>query len=231
MTIGVEGVVLKTGRKVLLVMDNYTDLSQAEALLKRVGLDTMGLQKAARLADTLLSFAPDAVVLQNYGTQINGEDIASRLKRRRGLPKVLLLNPSGFDLHSVHADAGYEMPLIGERFLPVLAPLLGVPVEIMMEKLLRSRGVNPKEESPAHQGARIHRPVWNEARRRIAPRDYSAMGSDLPRPLSTGLKRQVVRDQALLDSVTDSSSAADSVPSDSDERELFLQTMLRAYRS
>src|SRR4051812_41897701 len=97
-------------RKVLLLLENYSELSNMESILKRTGFDVVGIQSSYSMAEKMVSFAPDVVVLPVKATKFTGSEVAGKIRKRRGIPKVLFLQNAGSTERISGADAIYELP-------------------------------------------------------------------------------------------------------------------------
>lgn len=153
---GVYAPEVSVARKILIVMESYHEMSNMESILRKIGIDTMGLQKTLMINEKIVSFAPDIVALQSTGQRINGVELIKKIKRRRGIPKILFLNQHGVSEVPTGGDAAYEMPFDPLSFLDTCGKLLGMNVEPLREKYLKlfSSDSSSQDKSPGQSGAR-----------------------------------------------------------------------------
>lgn len=79
-------------KKILLAIDNYTELTQLHARLKKIGFDVKGIQSQRQLEEALFSFNPDVIVASTTEVKIYGLTLTSHVpKKKTGFPKIALL--------------------------------------------------------------------------------------------------------------------------------------------
>lgn len=131
--------------RVLVALDNFGQLTQIEALFKKVGLDVDSVNIGAKFESTYLGLNPKVVVLSSHGKNVNGIDLAKKINRVKGWPKVIMVTPEVESLNmaefqGLEVDYYFEPPIDPIRLLHKVAQLSGEvsPGEVK-EKLERMR--------------------------------------------------------------------------------------------
>lgn len=141
-------------KKLLFVFDDYSEMIRLQTELMKIGFDIVGVVNEALLGDQLLIFNPDLVLSAGRGGKVSAVSVAQKLKENpRFHGKVLLLlprtqRPSADELARIRMDALAELPCPMVKLIPVLARLLGLSAEQLMEKYRRVRmneGASPEE--------------------------------------------------------------------------------------
>ncbi|MCB0421401.1 MAG: hypothetical protein KDD61_10425 [Bdellovibrionales bacterium] len=133
--------------RVLLALDNFGQLSQVEALFKKVGFDVDSVHIGAQFESIYLGLNPKVVVLTSHGKNIQGVDLARKISRNDGWPKIVMVTQdlSKLDVsefNGIEVDYFFETPLEPVKLLLKVGQLSGeLPPEQIKEKLekLKSR--------------------------------------------------------------------------------------------
>jgi CheY-like chemotaxis protein len=137
-------------RKILLVIDDYTELEAAESSLKRLGFDVLSLSREILVNDALFRFHPDVAILTYKGRSVDGIRLATRLKTRvSGLaaPKVVLVHAPGAQKPEMSKDVAHvvdafaESPLSPATLIRMIADLTGLEAETLVAKFEKIGGV------------------------------------------------------------------------------------------
>lgn len=128
--------------RILLAIEDYSELVFLQTLLKKVGFDVDGVNKETQFEDSYLSLNPDIVVMTAYGKKIDGISLAEKLKKSRGSPKVVLLAPHQIleKLQTItlpHIDSLLESPVSTSDLLKKIAALGGLDEAGLLEKYRR----------------------------------------------------------------------------------------------
>lgn len=130
--------------KILLLVEDYSESTKLQTALKKVGFDIWPLSNTQRLADHILTFNPQVIVVSGqHGFQ--SVQVGIKLKENPRLQcKVILAidrknKPSLDDLSRCRVDQMMEAPLEIDSLLPVLAKLLQLDAISLMDKLEKSR--------------------------------------------------------------------------------------------
>lgn len=142
--------------RVLLVIDDYGELVYLQTLLKKIGFDVDGVQNQKKVDDLVLSFNPDLIVATSKGKRVNGLKVAERIKRIKGLPKIILLIPTamsekmqGFTFNNV--DSFIESPVKAVDLLGNLARVVGLDGDQLIEKYRKMKQkLDPDNEADVH---------------------------------------------------------------------------------
>ncbi len=166
----------------LLVIDDYGELVFLQTLMKKVGFDIEGIQSPRAVADAILNFNPELIILTANGKRINGVEIAEGLKKTAGKPKVIILVPSQFmdrfqGLKLPNVDAFVESPVKPTALLKVVSEIGGLDGASLAEKyakLMSSQG--QAEEDNRVMGSQA--PSEKEAQFQIVSGDVSSEDQD-----------------------------------------------------
>lgn len=147
-------------QKILLVIDEYTELEALESLLKRLGFDVLAIGKEVLVADALSRFVPELVMLTYKGRNVDGLRLAQKLKAPRpggGSPRVALIWTAGGASPRISPDAAglvdalVEGPLYPRAVMQIVARLLNVPEDSLIKKFEK---IGAQAQWPTTPGAR-----------------------------------------------------------------------------
>ncbi|MEK7356641.1 MAG: hypothetical protein AAB250_09340 [Bdellovibrionota bacterium] len=125
-------------RKVMLVIDDYSEMIGLESTLRRLGFDVLSVAKDVLVNDALLGFYPEIVVATFKGRHVDGLKVALRLKKNPIPPAIALVHAgsapliSGDDRRAI--DAFLESPLKAKHLIETIARLARVPAAPLLEK-------------------------------------------------------------------------------------------------
>jgi two-component system phosphate regulon response regulator PhoB len=106
--------------KVMLAEDDFTMLSLMGTLLEMEGFQVVkynGEQNAEALLDVLRQYNPALVLLDIHINQINGLDVARRIRQDDGLKHIRILMSSGMAHHDECLQAGADNFIL-KPFMP-----------------------------------------------------------------------------------------------------------------
>lgn len=126
--------------KVLLVYEDFNELTLFESVLKKVGFDVLGITNELSLGDKILAFNPDIVVSNGTNNRVSSFSVGQKLKENRGfsgksvlvLPKNLRPNPE--QIMRVKMDAIIEAPVTYEKMIQVLAKVAQMDSAALVDK-------------------------------------------------------------------------------------------------
>lgn len=128
-------------RKILVVIEDYSELVFLETLLKRVGLDVLGTQKVSKVDDLVISFAPSLIVLSYPCKQVELKDELIRWKHlfrnMRKIPRFAgLVKSSQLDQVSKieGLDFVIESPIQVQKLFQSLTEALQLEQGILVQK-------------------------------------------------------------------------------------------------
>ncbi|MDZ4083695.1 MAG: hypothetical protein U1E10_12210 [Bdellovibrionales bacterium] len=129
-------------RKILLVIDDFNELVGLETLFRRLGFDVLSIGRESLVAETVLGFPPDLAIATGRGRNVDGLNLAPKLRFGSTQPKLVVLLPNRGDdklaqdpgLLYAEVDAVIETPFEPRSALKVVSRLLGLPPEPLLEK-------------------------------------------------------------------------------------------------
>ncbi len=151
-------------RKIMLVIEDYTDLIALENLLRRVGFDVLSLGKDILVNDALLRFQPDIVIATSKGRVVDGLRVAARVKKQTPAPRVALTYalgnaPTLTSEGQTLVDAMVVLPIQSASFLKVMSQLAGIDASSLLAKYEKISTVRPQEEELMHVTGEAPAPV------------------------------------------------------------------------
>jgi CheY-like chemotaxis protein len=125
-------------RKIMLVIDDYSEMIGLESTLRRLGFDVLSVAKDVLVNDALLGFFPEILIATYKGRNVDGVKIAMKLKKNPIQPMVALVHSgsapllNGEERRSV--DVFLESPLRARHLIESIARLAKMPAEPLLEK-------------------------------------------------------------------------------------------------
>jgi hypothetical protein len=143
--------------KILLVYDDYSEMIRVQTDLMKVGFDVVGIVNEALLMDQLLVFNPELVITAGRGGKVSASNVAQKLRdnaRFHGKVMVLLppsQRPSAEELARIRMDALLELPCPALKTIQVIARLLSLDTNVLIEKYRRAKIAEglPESELPS----------------------------------------------------------------------------------
>lgn len=131
-------------RRVLLYLDDYSELVYMETLFKKLGFDAQGVQSQRAFDEALLGLNPEVCIMTARGKRVHGLDIAENLSNHSRHTKIVLFAPRGLaeklDAKNVpFVDAWVETPPSIPTLLTTLASSMGMDAKILLEKYNKIR--------------------------------------------------------------------------------------------
>lgn len=130
--------------KILLVYDDFQELTSIELMLKKIGFDVVGITSEFSLAEQLLSFNPQIVVAQGRTAKVSTANVGRRLREslRWDGHSVLIFYPNAkpqpTELLKIRMDVGLEYPVEPTKMVQVLAQLGSLDANQLLDKLIKS---------------------------------------------------------------------------------------------
>jgi hypothetical protein len=190
-------------RKILLVIDDFNELVGLETLFRRLGFDVLSIGRESLVAETVLGFPPDLAIATGRGRNVDGLNLAPKLRFGSTQPKLVVLLPNRGDdklsqdpgLLYADVDAVIETPFEPRSALKVVSRLLGLPSEPLLEKyskIVSARLFEPDElKIIKHQEASlplIHVTGTGESDKTVKPGTLEE-ASSLIKPVSARERR------------------------------------------
>lgn len=132
--------------KILLVIEDFTELTNLESVLKKLGFNVVGISSEFSISQQILSFNPELVFASGRGGKVTSLGVGRRLKEMtRWNGRTILAFPSGFkpsaqDLLKVRMDAVIESPIAPIKILSVLAKFTGAQEQDFLDRLTKPAG-------------------------------------------------------------------------------------------
>ena len=130
--------------KILLVYDDFQELTSVELMLKKIGFDVVGITSEFSLAEQLLSFNPQIVVAQGRTAKVSTANVGRRLREsaRWDGQSVLIFysnaKPQATELLKIRMDVGLEYPVEPTKIVQVLAQLGSLDANQLLDKLIKN---------------------------------------------------------------------------------------------
>jgi len=141
--------------KILLVYEEYTEMTSVQSALIKVGFDVLGITTEYTVGENVLSFNPDVVVTLGRGGKVATLGVGRRLREMtRWQGKAVLILPPGYkpspqDFGKVRADMLLEAPVPIPRLVQVIAKLLGMDESQLIDRLNKTAETPAPEEDAA----------------------------------------------------------------------------------
>jgi hypothetical protein len=125
-------------RKVMLVIEDYSEMIALESTLRRLGFDVLSVAKDTLVNDALLGFFPEVLIATYKGRNVDGVKLALKLKRHQIPPATALLHMGSAPLLDGEErraiDAFLESPLKAKTAIETIAKLAKMPSGPLLEK-------------------------------------------------------------------------------------------------
>jgi len=137
--------------RILLVYDDFQELTRVELMLKKTGFDVVGITSEFSLPEQLLSFNPQVVIAQGQSPKVSSASVGKRLREslRWDGHSVLIffpnLKPNPSDILKMRMDVGLEYPVEPTKLVQVLAQLGGLDSAQLLEKMAKSFAQESKD--------------------------------------------------------------------------------------
>jgi DNA-binding response OmpR family regulator len=192
--------------RVLLVFDDFNELSLTETYLKKVGFDVEGISNEARIYDYILSFNPQIMVVCGGGSKVSSVSVGQKLKdglRFNGKSVIIMPNgvrPRVSEMIKIKSDVMLEAPFEPEKLIQALAKLAAFDPIIMLEKFAKARMNDPELEQKLTQAkkATIGQTTVVVEKRRAERYKKFIEGVELDPKLTTHNKKTVAEAQSKL---------------------------------
>ena len=131
--------------KILLIYDDYQELTATESFLKKVGFDVIGVPSDYTLAEQLLGFNPELVIVFAKSARLNGIQVCRKIKEMESFKgRVILIvmpgnRPQPQDISKIRLDMLIEFPVLPTRLIEVITKLLGLSTEVFLEKYSKAQ--------------------------------------------------------------------------------------------
>jgi len=135
--------------KILLIYEDFNELTLTESYLKKVGFDVVGISNEVLMNDQILSFNPDVIVAHGKNPRVSSFSVGQKMKENhRYHGKVVIIvpkdvRPTPQDILRIKMDGIIEMPVQPEKLIQVLCRLTGQSPIHFVEKFQKARLSDP----------------------------------------------------------------------------------------
>ncbi len=146
--------------KILLIYDDYSELTTVEFSLKKVGFDVVAISSEFSTQEKLLSFNPEIVIAYGRGPKMTTIGVGKRLKDMgRWGGKAILIFPQGMkpdpqDLIRTRMDLLLEAPVPTVRLIQILAKMTNQDDQVLVEKLIKAAATEATEAAGSSSTAK-----------------------------------------------------------------------------
>ncbi len=170
-------------RKILLIYEDFNELTSLESSLKKGGFDVIGLSTEYSLQEKMLSFNPDIVIASGRGPKVSTISVGKKLKdMTRWNGKSILIFPSGVkpnpqDLIRARMDLILESPIPLPRMVQILAKFTGLSEQTILDKInkVSSIDIEPSRVSSSNYNTEPEGSVFVKGSKR--DKDDTRIGS------------------------------------------------------
>lgn len=127
-------------KRVLLVYDDFNELTLMESQLKRVGFDAYGLSSELQLSDQILGFRPDVIVAMGRNSRVSTLSVGQKMRDLKSYQgKVILIQAPGTklstqDLLKVRMDSLLSAPVAADTLIVAICKVLSLDAQALLEK-------------------------------------------------------------------------------------------------
>jgi DNA-binding NtrC family response regulator len=138
--------------KVLLVFEDFNELTATETVLKKVGFDVVGINSEISMQEQLLAFYPDIVVAHGKSSRVSSLSVGQKMKENHRYPgKVVIVvpkdvRPSPQEMIKMKMDGILEAPLQAEKLIQLLSRLMEHDPQPFLEKLQKAKLSDPNAQ-------------------------------------------------------------------------------------
>jgi CheY-like chemotaxis protein len=191
-------------RRILLVIDHYTELIYIQSLLKKIGFNVDGVQSDRGFEEAVLRTNPDLVIFSLRNKNFYGIELMSQVRQ---VPKTIVLAPRSIvevsDAIADLAQAGkvLETPVQAVQLLTALAELGSMDLQTLLAKYSKIRSYLPGVREDEAGTTNPHTP--NSGEEAASDRFHSAAREErmkavlaqIQLPAENGYSRKRVQDE------------------------------------
>jgi len=150
-------------KKVLLVYDDFNEMTLLQSTLKKLGFDVVGISNEYLLSQQMLEFAPEVIVVAGNNTKVSSLSVSAKLKEnKKYIGNVLVILPSKLkltsqDLLKMRMDLVLEAPVTHEALIQGLAQLMDQSDTNLLEKLRKFTAAQQPKEGKSTERSTDHR--------------------------------------------------------------------------
>lgn len=140
-------------RKILLVLEDYQELTTLQSLLMKFGWDVKGVRRDIFVKEEMVAFRPDIILATGFGRQVKGAKMAQALSKTNAGVKTLLILGSAkevLDVEPSTVSGFFVRPLDPKAVVRTLAGLSDGRLDNIMERYQKIFGeALPEAGAPA----------------------------------------------------------------------------------
>lgn len=131
-------------KKVLLIFEDYAESAKTQTYLKRVGFDVLLQNHDQRIADQVVTFNPDVIIVCGM-QKFSSLDVGIKLKAMSNLrAKTILILPQGkrpnpMELTKARVDILVEAPVAPEKLIQLIAKITNIDPNNILEKYKKAK--------------------------------------------------------------------------------------------
>lgn len=130
--------------KILLVYDDFAELTAIDYSLKKVGYDVIALTNEFTIKDQVIAFNPDILICSGSSSRVSTLSVGKKVKEmNRWQGKSVLIFPENYEippdeLIKIRMDMMLEAPVPLTRLIQIIAKLSGQDDQAVIDKLVKS---------------------------------------------------------------------------------------------
>lgn len=152
--------------KVLLVYDDFAELTAIDYSLKKVGFDVIALTNEFTIKDQVIAFNPDILICSGSSSRVSTISVGKKVKEMSRWPgKSVLIFPENYEippdeLIKIRMDMMLEAPVPLTRLIQIIAKLSGQDDQIVIDKLVKTfANENTDQQSYLNQDENIRNAI------------------------------------------------------------------------
>ena len=151
--------------KIMLVVDDYNEMTFLETFLKKLGFDVLGLSKDTGVTERLLGFPAEVMLMSARGKMVDGIQLMKKVKKSNPSVKLVLLHPQQAppqltDVERFRLDGLVELPTDPTKLIHLLARLGRMDADVLLEKYAKLSQANKSKDAD---------PRWNYTKEASIP--------------------------------------------------------------
>jgi len=203
--------------KILLVYDDFAELTAIDFSLKKVGFDVIALTNEFTIKDQIVGFNPDILICSGNSNRVSTLSVGKKVKEMgRWQGKSVLIFPAEYeipadDLLKIRMDMMLESPVPLTRLIQIIAKLTGQDDQVVIDKLVKSFGSDKSDQqSYMNQDENIRNAIQH-IQGQIAKIDVSKGANKLQAKENKEELPTIYNQPAELTKKSEGSSATESV--------------------
>lgn len=122
-------------KRVFLLIDDFTELTFLETLLKKIGFDTLGWQHPASALEKAMALTPDILIISDMIKGISTHEVLDTLKKYKvSIHSIVLKKDIKYKTLHKSVDLELKSPVDPEFFLRSLSKVAKINEDLIIEK-------------------------------------------------------------------------------------------------